>query len=110
MTDVIGSGQHGQPWRIEPEIGAERQAELAARRAIAPDVARGIYPFAGMRLERADVEWLLATHEEGRGPVDPFDERHADRVGLDLRGADLSYARLHNLPLAGIVGDVTWRT
>ncbi len=102
--------KHGQPWRTEPEIGADRQAELAARRAITPDVTRGVYPFKGMRLGRADIEWLLATHEDGRGPVNPCDECHGDRVGLDLRGADLSGARLHDLPLARTVGDVTWRT
>jgi uncharacterized protein YjbI with pentapeptide repeats len=99
--------QHGQPWRTEPEIAVERQAQLAARRAIAPDVEHGEYPFSGMRLERADIEWLLATHEDGRGPVDPNDERQRDRVGLDLRGADLSHARLSGLPLARTAGDAT---
>jgi uncharacterized protein YjbI with pentapeptide repeats len=82
---------------------------LAARRAIAPDVARGEFPFKGVRLDRADVEWLLATHEDGRGPVDPNDERQRDRVGLDLRGADLSHARLSNLPLARTAGEATRR-
>ena len=95
----------GQPWRTEPEIGEDRQRELAARRAIAPDVVRGDYPFKGMRLERADIEWLLATHENGRGPVDPDDERQRGHVGLDLRGADLSSVRLSGLPLARIACD-----
>src|SRR6266702_2687473 len=57
--------KQGQEWRTEPEIDAERQAELAARRSITPDVAQGIYPFRGMKLKRADIEWLLATHEHG---------------------------------------------
>ena len=92
--------EHGQPWRTEPEIAADRQAELAARRAITPDVLRGDYAFNGVRLERADIEWLLATHEDGRGPVDPNDASQHERVGLDLRGADLSHAQLSNLPLA----------
>jgi uncharacterized protein YjbI with pentapeptide repeats len=100
----------GQPWRTEPEIDAQRQAELAAHRNIAPDILQGIYPFKGMKLQRADVEWLLATHENGRGPVDYHDESQRDRVGLDLRGADLSHAQLQNLPLARTIGDVTWRT
>jgi uncharacterized protein YjbI with pentapeptide repeats len=99
--------EHGQPWRTEPEIDEHRQAELAARRAITPDVVRGDYPFKGVRLERADVEWLLATHEDGRGPVDPNDESQRDRVGLDLRGADLSHVRLSNLPLARTACDAT---
>jgi uncharacterized protein YjbI with pentapeptide repeats len=100
----------GKPWRTEPEIDTERQAELAARRNMTPDVAQGLYPFTGMKLSRADIEWLLATHEDGRGPVDSHDQSQRDRVGLDLRGADLSYAQLQNLPLACTIGDVTWRT
>jgi uncharacterized protein YjbI with pentapeptide repeats len=97
--------EHGQPWRTEPEIGADRQAMLAARRGIVPDAARSAFPFKGVRLDRADVEWLLATHESGRGPVDPNDGSQRDRVGLDLRGADLSHARLANLPLARTAGE-----
>ena len=50
---------------------------------------QGIYPFRGMKLSRADVEWLLATHENGRGPVNWSDEGQRGRKGLDLRGADL---------------------
>src|SRR5713101_9350979 len=60
----------GQPWRKEPEINLQRQAELAQRRRIIPDVKQGVYPFKGVKLSRADVEWLLTTHENGRGPVD----------------------------------------
>ena len=92
--------ERGQPWRTEQEISPERQSELAARRAVTPDAVRGEYPFKGVRLDRADIEWLLSTHEGGRGPVDPTDASQGDRVGLDLRGADLSYAKLSNLPLA----------
>jgi uncharacterized protein YjbI with pentapeptide repeats len=102
--------QQGQGWRTEPEIDAERKAELAAYLSIVPDVEKGIYPFKGVKLMRADIEWLLATHEDGRGPVDYHDQSQRDRVGLDLRGADLSYAQLQNLPLARTIGDVTWRT
>jgi uncharacterized protein YjbI with pentapeptide repeats len=97
----------GQLWRTEPEILADRQEMLAARRAMTPDVPRGDFPFKGIRLERADVEWLLATHENGRGPVDPEDESQKNRVGLDLSGADLSHARLANLPLARLACDAT---
>jgi uncharacterized protein YjbI with pentapeptide repeats len=102
--------KQGQEWRTEPEIDAQRQAELAARRSMTPDVAQGIYPLRGMKLSRADIEWLLATHEQGRGPVAYHDQSQRDRVGLDLRGADLSYAQLQKLPLARTLGDVTWRT
>ncbi len=102
--------QQGQEWRTEPEIDTERQTELAARRSITPNVTQDIYPFTGMKLSRADIEWLLATHEQGRGPVEYHDRNQRDRVGLDLRGADLSYAQLQHLPLARTIGDVSWRT
>src|SRR5258708_33256699 len=64
----------GQPWRTEPEIDAQRQAELATRRAIIPNVEKGTYPFSEVKLSRADIEWLLTTHENGRGQVDWVDE------------------------------------
>ncbi|HEV2580027.1 MAG TPA: pentapeptide repeat-containing protein [Ktedonobacteraceae bacterium] len=98
----------GQPWRIEPEISLERQRHLAERRLITPDIIQGVYPFKDIALTRADVEWLLATHEDGRGPVDWSDERQRGREGLDLRGADLRRVDLQNLPLACTVADVTW--
>src|SRR5258708_6055886 len=94
----------GQPWRTEPEIDAERQTFLAERRSIIPDIKRGIYPFKDIRLNRADVEWLLATHEKGRGPVNWGDESQRERYGLDLRGADLSQEDLSDLPLARMYG------
>ncbi len=90
----------GQPWRREPEIDEERQRFLAERRSITPDLEKDIYPFKDITLDRADVEWLLATHENGRGPIDWSDESQRDRFGLDLRGADLRGAHLGNLPLA----------
>jgi len=93
--------QQGQPWRTEPEIDIERQKYLAERRYIEPDFQRDIYPFSGTKLDRADIEWLLATHENGRGPVDAGDESRRWRIGLDLRGADLSHAFLRFLPLGG---------
>jgi Pentapeptide repeats (8 copies) len=43
---------------------------------------------------------LLATHENGRGPIDWSDESQRGRYGLDLRGADLRDAFLSYLPLA----------
>jgi hypothetical protein len=54
------------PWRTEPEINRERQRYLAVRRAVEPDVEKGIYPFrdenGSIELSRADVEWLLAGY------------------------------------------------
>jgi uncharacterized protein YjbI with pentapeptide repeats len=90
----------GQPWRTEPEIDIERQMYLAKQRNIEPDLAQLIFPFDGISLNRADVEWLLATHENGRGPVIWIDKSQREREGLDLRGADLRGANLSGLPLA----------
>jgi uncharacterized protein YjbI with pentapeptide repeats len=99
----------GQPWRTEPEIDEKRQKELNQRRAVVPDIKQGIYPFRGMKLSRADVEWLLATHENGRGPVNWSDEGQRGRKGLDLRGADLCQIDLSYLPLARLRGGLTLR-
>src|SRR5260370_39553132 len=88
-----------QPWRTEPEIDKKRQQELSTRRTIVPDIEKGIYPFKGMKLSRADVEWLLATHQNGGGPVDWRDESQRRRDGVDLRGADLHEGGLSYLPL-----------
>ncbi len=102
--------EQGQPWRKEPEIDLQRQAELAQRHAIVPDVERGIYPFKGVKLSRADVEWLLVTHENGRGSLDWSDENQRKREGLDLRGADLQGEDLSGLPLVRMQGGLSQGT
>ena len=96
----------GQFWRTEPEIDVKRQEELNRHRAIIPDIEKGVYPFRGMKLSRADIEWLLATHENGRGPVDWNNEDQWKREGLDLRGADLRGENLAALPLSGMLGSL----
>src|SRR5262249_31802863 len=106
---VFWQARH-QPWRTEAEIDVERQGELARRREITPRVREGMYPFAGMKLARADVEWLLASHDSGRGPVDWGDEEQRRRQGLDLRGADLSRVDLRGLPLARTLGGLAGAT
>ena len=93
-----------QPWRTEPEIDKERREYLAERRAIKPDIEKGIYPFKDIKLSRADVEWLVATHENGLGPVDWNDESQSKREGIDLRGANLSGEDLSKLPLVRLQG------
>jgi uncharacterized protein YjbI with pentapeptide repeats len=97
----------GQSWRTQPEIDTERQKYLAGRCSSKPDWVQGIYPFKDIKLSRADVEWLLATHEKGRGPVDWNDESQRSREGLDVRGADLSQEDLRGLPLACMQGGLT---
>ena len=98
------------PWRTEPEIDVERQMYLSERLAIRADSEQGIYPFQGVKLSRADIEWLLTTHEDAdqRGPVDLSDERQQGRRGLDLRGADLRQVNLCGLPLARLQGGRNW--
>jgi uncharacterized protein YjbI with pentapeptide repeats len=97
----------GQLWRTEAEIHQERQKELKERRAIVPDIEKGIYPFRSVKLSRSDIEWLLATHENGRGPVDWNEESQRARKGLDLRGAELRQEDLQGLPLARLCGGLT---
>src|SRR5438067_9958274 len=96
------------PWRSEPEIDNERQVYLEERRTIISDVELGIFPFKDVKLSRADIEWLLATHEDRRGPVDLSDERQHGRRGIDLRGADLRQVNLCGLPLARMYGGRNW--
>jgi len=110
----------GQPWRTETEIDQKRQQFLAERRRIIPDIPKGIYPFRApdldeknpcIKLNRADIEWLLATHENSRGPINWEDKSQRKRQGLDLRGANLSGEDLHDLPLActkGGLADPHW--
>src|SRR5713101_4174703 len=97
--------EQNQPWRTEPEISPERRGELEKRRALVPDIEKGIYPFKGIKLDRADVEWLLTTHEGG--PVNWSDEKERVCEGLDVRGADLQEANLHELPLTRLRGGLT---
>ncbi len=97
--------EQGQAWRNEPEIATERQRELADYRAIVPNIEQGIYPFKGQKLTRADVEWLIATANDGNGQRDV---QHG-QTGLDLRGTDLSYVNLSNLPLSCLHGGLTLR-
>ncbi len=88
----------GQTWRTEPEIDAKRQGELNRHHSIIPDIEKGIYPFKGMKLSRADVEWLLAMHENGQRRADWSGWRQPGPEELDLRGADLRHINLSLLP------------
>ena len=92
----------GQSWRTEPEISKERQEFLAERRKIEPNYEQRIYPFKDIKLNRADIEWLLSTHDNNRGPVDWNDESQREREGLDLKGADLRGLNLSGQPLASL--------
>src|SRR6266700_928365 len=105
LKSAEGQAQQ-QPWRTEPEIDVARQEQLIRCLATTPDPNRGIYPFKGMRLSRADVEWLLATYENAGDPRAGSDEQQM-RWRLDLRGADLRYVDLHALPLARLRGSLT---
>src|SRR6266700_5997055 len=105
LKSAEGQAQQ-QPWRTEPEIDVARQEQLIRCLATTPDTKRGIYPFKGMRLSRADVEWLLATYGNAGDPSAGSNEQRI-RWRLDLRGADLRYVDLHALPLARLRGSLT---
>ncbi len=87
----------GQPWRVEPEIPLHR-------RRIKPNKDTHSYPFSQFRLTRADIEWLLATHEQGKGPVDYRAKGWGTRCGIEVRGADVRGVNLQGLPLSGLLG------
>ncbi len=95
----------GQPWRTEPIIDEERQQRLLSYSQGDVDIERGMYPFKGVRLSRADVEWLLVMEEQRSvekhtGGSNSGKQQQA--FGLDVRGADLSGVNLSNLPLTGL--------
>ncbi len=82
--------QKRQPWRSEPPIDEERQQLLANCLQGSVAIERGKYPFRGMRLSRADVEWLLAAAEERSARESTSDGHSRKPPSLDVRGADLS--------------------
>jgi hypothetical protein len=99
---------HNQPWRSEQEIENRRQGELHTWRSTLPSIGQSRYPFRGVTLYRADVEWLLASHESGQGPIEwTHDVQYRAHPGLDLRGADLRKARLAGLPLTSMRGGLS---
>lgn len=100
---------HGQVWRTEPEIDAERQSYLNECLSIVPNIQQGIYPFKGIKLSRADVEWLLATHGDGWRKIESGNIDQGEREGLDLRGAELRSVDLQFLPLTHIHGGLSRR-
>ncbi|GAC1566126.1 MAG: hypothetical protein NVS2B2_38500 [Ktedonobacteraceae bacterium] len=106
-SDTTQSSLFLPVWRTEPEIAHERQNFLRQRLKIPPNIQQGIYPFKDVQLTRADIEWLLATHEQGRGPIDWSDHSQRARQGIDLRGADLRHVYLRGLPLACLRGGLT---
>ncbi len=106
----VPTGRHRtRAWRTELEINPVRQEELKqCMKNNVLDVEKGIYSFKGMRLNRADVEWLLATHDAGQGPVDWANEQDKNRTGLDVRGADLRQVDLQRLPLTKLCGGLAF--
>ncbi len=92
--------RQGQPWRTQPEIDTERQKYLERRRHRLFKENKLVAPLKDVQLSRADIEWLLATHEHGRGPVDWSDPEQRTRKGLHLCRADLRKVDLSKLPLA----------
>lgn len=95
-----------QSWRTEPEIDEKRQHFLKERLAIKSESKVGVYPLKSLEppLSRADIEWLLDTHESNgmRGPVIWSEEKQHGRQGLDLQGTELSDVNLSGLPLSKV--------
>ena len=85
---------------IAPHIPSARRLLLEARRRIIPDRARGIYPFAGVRLSRSDIEWLIAT--AAMFQPEAVRDWRGEQPSIDLRGADLRGVDLSGLFLWGI--------
>jgi uncharacterized protein YjbI with pentapeptide repeats len=92
----------GQMRRTEPEISPERQTFLKERLSVIPNLKQGTYPFKDIKLNRADVEWLLDIHASGHIEHNLTE----DARGLDFRGANLSYVNLQRLPLTRLLGGV----
>ncbi len=100
-------GDHGQPWRKEPEIDAERQKYLTELQEVSynstEDITEGIVPFKGIRMSRADVEWLIATlRDESEGSESMYLKGKPlmwIRLPVFLSGADLRGVNLSRLPL-----------
>jgi uncharacterized protein YjbI with pentapeptide repeats len=94
----------GQPWRTEPIIDEERQQRLLSYSQGGVAIERGMYPFKGVRLSRADVEWLLGLQEQRSAQAHPDGSKRVQQqaFGLDVRGADLSGVNLSHLPLMGL--------
>lgn len=91
-------------WRTEPEIDAQRQRFLhhCRTRISVTDADGNTFPFRddqqGIKLTRADVEWLLVTHESL--PVDWTDRAQRLLHGVNINGAILDGENLAHLPLA----------
>src|SRR5690348_10113674 len=94
-------------WRRSTPISPDRIQELQSRLQIAVDIQQGIFPFGGVTLTRADIEWLLVNHDGGRGPVNWADPTQRGRKGIDLRGANLAGEDLSDLPLSRMLGGLT---
>src|SRR5258706_8376325 len=72
--------EQGQPWRAAPAIDEERQQQLLSYYQGVVDIERGMYPFKGVRLSRADVEWLLAMEEQRGAELSPRDGRRSSAL------------------------------
>jgi uncharacterized protein YjbI with pentapeptide repeats len=107
----------GTPWRTEPEVDAQRQRFLADCRTRRPSWQLDGFPFGGIRLARADIEWLLATHED-QGVVGPVVQNWVDEVpaslceaggeGEDGLGAPLAGADLQSVAMDLLLRGMQW--
>ncbi len=65
---------------------------------------KGIFPFKDVKLDRDDIEWLLANHKPQYAQVNWMGQVRRELLGLDLRGADLRGVDLRGISLTNMRG------
>ncbi len=81
-------------WQRLSVLDTGREAELSRLRE--QNLKAHKPPMDGIKLDRADVEWLI---EQNGGPI-RYGDDYSDRLGLDLRNANLMDGDFSFLPLA----------
>ena len=100
----------GQSWRTQPEIDEQRQKYLAAKTQPHRTASQRIlHPFKDQVLSRADIEWLLATHESENiySSINLNDEHRREHTGINIAGANLADVDLSHLPLTQMNGSAS---
>ncbi|HCG00446.1 MAG TPA: hypothetical protein DEV93_07855 [Chloroflexi bacterium] len=84
-------------WRRNAPVSKVRQAELEHLHQ-SRNEKKGTSGFEAVKLTRADVEWLLESYDNGRGPI--LDVSSDKRRGLSLAGVVFEGDELSDLPLS----------
>jgi uncharacterized protein YjbI with pentapeptide repeats len=90
-------------------VDAERESFLLNCLSVEADLSQRLFPFKGVRLERRDIEWLIAFQQGTVSQTEvPGSPRQASGF-VDLRGADLRDVDLSRLNLKGMLGGLSDR-